>query len=575
MVQAGQAHGGDDGAAGPALKASFVDNYLESVAEYGVRFDEDLPHFKTTSGVHVGSNGVVTSPVAMWLEAVDLLFDRIARSEGGAALLRRVKAVSGAGQQHASVYWSAEAPAKLAALDPSQPLAAQLTDSTFTSPVSPNWQDSSTTKECRDMEGAIGGEEVMAHRTGSRANERFTGPQILKLRRTQPDVYDKTDRISLVSSFLTSIFCADGEIKPMEESDACGANLWNLEADGRWDPELLEYVAGGKGEAAELERKLGQVEKDGGVAAGKIGRWFIERYGMDPDCLVNHFTGDNNATILSFSLHTGEVVVSLGTSDTILLSTTEYAPSPDSHVFSYPANRAGGGRSYMGMLCYKNGSLSREYVRDRYAEGSWETFSRLVEEAGVPTVEAAETRPIGFYFLKHEIIPHNGYGVHHFEGAEETAVDDFSDPSFNARAVLESQFLSFRHRMSNMLFSSTGLPVRIYAVGGASANQCIKDTLATVLAAPVFQSGATSSSANSCSLGGCMKAYWAYARLADPDLSFEDAVHRARAALRRKRGEGAEREPLDRLVAEPDYGATLAYDKMMARLAELEKRVCV
>lgn len=72
-----------------------------------------------------------------------------------------------------------------------------------------------------------------------------------------------------------------------------------------------------------------------------------------------------------------------------------------------------------------------------------------------------------------------------------------------------------------------------------------------------------------------MKAYWAYARLADPDLSFEDAVHRARAALRRKRGEGAEREPLDRLVAEPDYGATLAYDKMMARLAELEKRVCV
>ena len=31
---------------------------------------------------------------------------------------------------------------------------------------------------------------------------------------------------SLASSFLTTIFCADGEIKPMEESDACGMNLW-------------------------------------------------------------------------------------------------------------------------------------------------------------------------------------------------------------------------------------------------------------------------------------------------------------------------------------------------------------
>lgn len=31
---------------------------------------------------------------------------------------------------------------------------------------------------------------------------------------------------SLVSSFLTTLFCADGEIKDMEESDACGMNLW-------------------------------------------------------------------------------------------------------------------------------------------------------------------------------------------------------------------------------------------------------------------------------------------------------------------------------------------------------------
>lgn len=53
---------------------------------------------RTKSGVHSGEKGVVTSPVAMWIEAVDLLFERIAASEGGKDLLSRVKAISGAGQ---------------------------------------------------------------------------------------------------------------------------------------------------------------------------------------------------------------------------------------------------------------------------------------------------------------------------------------------------------------------------------------------------------------------------------------------------------------------------------------------
>lgn len=54
--------------------------------------------FSTTSGVHLGENGVVTSPVAMWLEALDLLFTQMYRSPLGRALLGRVVAISGAAQ---------------------------------------------------------------------------------------------------------------------------------------------------------------------------------------------------------------------------------------------------------------------------------------------------------------------------------------------------------------------------------------------------------------------------------------------------------------------------------------------
>ncbi|GAA6033055.1 hypothetical protein JCM8097_000121 [Rhodosporidiobolus ruineniae] len=540
-----------------ALKAIILDTSLRTVGEFGVRFDEDLPRYKTTSGVHLGEGGEVTSPVMMWVEALDLLLERITQTEHGRGLLQRVKA------QHASVYWSSMAAPALSALDPTRPLSAQLSPSAFALPTSPNWQDSSTSTECRDLEAAVGGPEALTQRTGSRAHERFTGPQILKLRRARPDVYEQTERISLVSSFLTTLLCADGEIKALEESDACGMNLWNLETGQGWDPDLLRCVAGGEEAVEELARKLGPVEKDGGRVAGKIGRWFVERYGMSEDCLVNHCTGDNNATILSFSLLPGEVVVSLGTSDTILLSTTEYAPDPDLHVFSYPTNRAGGKRSYMAMLCYKNGSLPREYVRDRYAGGQWEVFDKLVVDAGYPvTADEAAHRPIGFYFLKKEIIPRNAHGIFHFEGNNLTAVEEFSDPSFNARAVLESQFLSFRQRTTNMLSSTTGLPLRIYAVGGASANQCIKNTLATVLAAPVYQPAM--SSANSCAVGGAMKAYWAYARTTQPELTFEAAVKLAR----RRHASSADPE----LVAAPMYEATVAYDAMMGRFAELEKQ---
>lgn len=103
-----------------------------------------------------------------------------------------------------------------------------------------------------------------------------------------------------------------------------------------------------------------------------------------------------------------------------------------------------------------------------------------MDRIGYPGLEEAQNgeRAIGFYFLKHEIIPHNAHGIHHFEGKEGKPVEEFQvrsccriamrsrsspllyrqDPLFNCRAVLESQFLSFRLRVSGMLSSSTGLP---------------------------------------------------------------------------------------------------------------------
>jgi xylulokinase len=162
----------------------------------------------------------------------------------------------------------------------------------------PNWQDSSTTAECKALEEAFGGADVLATATGSKAYERFTGAQIMRFRKLFPEAYDSTDRISLCSSFITTLLCLDGEVKGIDESDACGMNLWRMDHPARgWHPTALQAIAGK--EAKELDRKLGKVETDGGRVVGRVGRWFVDRYGFDPQCAVFPGTGDNPATFLS------------------------------------------------------------------------------------------------------------------------------------------------------------------------------------------------------------------------------------------------------------------------------------
>jgi xylulokinase len=60
------------------LKATILDKASNIVHEASVHFDRDLPHHRTTNGAIRGPDaGEVTSPVRMWLEAIDLLFKRL------------------------------------------------------------------------------------------------------------------------------------------------------------------------------------------------------------------------------------------------------------------------------------------------------------------------------------------------------------------------------------------------------------------------------------------------------------------------------------------------------------------
>jgi len=78
------------------LKAIIIAEDTSVAHESAVNFTKDLPQHRTTHGViHGPGPGEVTSPVAMWVHALDLLMERV-RVSG--VDISRIVAISGAGQ---------------------------------------------------------------------------------------------------------------------------------------------------------------------------------------------------------------------------------------------------------------------------------------------------------------------------------------------------------------------------------------------------------------------------------------------------------------------------------------------
>jgi xylulokinase len=148
--------------------AIVISSDLTVISEAKVDFDADFAaKYAIKKGVRINEDeGEVYQPVAMWIEAVDLVLARL-REKG--CPVARIKGISGSGQQHSSVYWNGDAEATLKNLDPKRPLLEQLTD-VFAYEFAPNWQDHSTQKECDDFDAQLGGSQNLADATGSSAH---------------------------------------------------------------------------------------------------------------------------------------------------------------------------------------------------------------------------------------------------------------------------------------------------------------------------------------------------------------------------------------------------------------------
>ena len=454
------------------------------VFESSLSFDDALPHYGTTHGVLPRADPRVahSSPV-MWAEALDVIMARIARS---GVELAQLAAVSGSAQQHGSVYLNSEWLQVVKALDASQPLVEQIRG-VFAREESPIWMDSSTAEECAEITAGVGSVQL-ARRTGSRAFERFTGPQIRRFFKQSPERYRATSRIHLVSSFLASLL--SGVDAAMDPGDGSGMNLMDLISRDWWT-EALEATAPG------LREKLPTIVPSRTVV-GTLSPYWQTRYGL-PAAKVIAWSGDNPCSLVGTGLvHEGRVAVSLGTSDTVfgLMREPRVDASGTGHVFGAPTG------DYMGLTCFQNGSLARERVRKDLGL-NWESFS-----------EALDRTPPGVHIVlpwfEPEITPAvpvpgvRRYGV---RGTKREA---------DVRALVEGQMMS-------MALHSQWMGVEIdaiYATGGAAANRSILRTMADVFGADVYQFEV----GNSAALGAALRAAHADVSSRAPSVEWDDVL---------------------------------------------------
>lgn len=506
-----------------SLSAVIID-YERSKVVYdkSLNFDQALPHYKTQNGVLPNPDPLVKhSPPLMWAEALDLLLTMM-KKDGVA--LGEILAVSGSGQQHGSVYFNHRAAAALANLDAGKSLKENL-KGVFSRATSPIWMDSSTAAECEEIRKALGGVKATAEQTGSDTFERFTGPQIRKFYKMEPDAYTQTAYIALVSSFMASLVA--GRIAPIDYGDGAGMNLMDIQKKV-WHEGAL------KATAPDLEKKLPSLA-DSAKVVGDVSSYFVKKFGLNPKAQVFPWSGDNPCSAVGLGLiKEGMAAVSLGTSDTYFGSMTNCRTDEhgEGHAFGSPAG------GYMSLICFKNGSLAREKIRDAYGIKSWKEFGELM--ASKPP---GNNGGILLPWFEAEIVPRvNRPGIHRFDLDEK-------DAAANCRAIVEAQMLSKRLHARWMKVA----PDRIYATGGASNDPALLRVMADVMNCRVRRIEVSKSAA----LGAALMAAHGWLVQAGEKPRWEAVV--ARFA-----------DPIAGSEVRPNLEAAKAYDELIEKYAACE-----
>jgi xylulokinase len=232
----------------------------------------------------------------------------------------------------------------------------------------------------------------------------------------------------------------------------------------------------------------------------------------------------------------GQLTISLGTSDTVcgLMRTPQVDRSGVGHVFGAPTGE------YLALICFRNGSLAREAVRDAYGL-DWGAFS-----AACRSTPPGNGGALMLPWFEPEITPDVPTPRVHREDL------DADDGPANVRAVVEAQMMAmFNHSR----WMDVDVSV-VHATGGASVNQEILQVMADVFNARVARFAVD----NAACLGAALRALHADREADGRPMAWADVVKGLA-------------EPASGSAVEPVAEHVDVYRELRARYVALERRV--
>ena len=439
-----------------------------------VNYDHDLPHYHTRNGVRLTDQvGVSESDPNMWIEALEMLFERLRVSD---IPQDKIKAISVSGQQHGLVTLDAAG--------------------NLTRPMSKLWNDFATQEECDILTEAVGGVDAMIEEVGNSQRTGYTAAKIFHMARHEPDAFAKTSTCFLVHNYVNWYLTGgkDGGVRIIEPGDTSGMALWNPKT-GEWSDKVMNAIS------PELKDKIPPL-KPSDESIGVISKKLADKYGFDPACKIDAGTGDNMyGAVGTGNVGPGIVTISLGTSGTAYTFLRKAYIDPRGEIAAFCDSTG----FHMPLLCVSN-----------LANGYNDILAQF-DLSHAEFVDAVNSVPAGnegrflipWYMGERTPDVPNAAAVYFGFG-----LDDFTQEKL-CRAVLEGHILNLYDGFKNM-------PVRakeIRLTGGLSQSAAWRQTIADI-----FETEVVPVKGEGAALGAALHAAWVWKKEAGENVKLKDIV---------------------------------------------------
>ncbi len=312
------------------------------------------------------------------------------------------------------------------------------------------WNDQRCYEETKIITEFLGGEEKTIEKLGNPVLTGFTAPKILWVKNNEPEIYKKAHYLLLPKDFIAWKLTGEYVTEP---SDASGTSLYSVR-DNAWCNEVFEIFSDSKIKPPKIVNSSSIV--------GQMSKSIVTEIGLEKPPYIVAGGADNACAALGMNaFNAGSMVISVGTSGTVILTNKEYIPDLTGkvHTFRHVINDV---FYHMGVI------LSATFSLD------W--FSKITDkDVEVLIAEIADFKPCknGVFFLPYlsgERTPHRDPNAK----AVIFGLSGLNDRSSITQAVLEGVAFALRDCKDSIEILSSVPTVGKITGGGSRSELWIK-----------------------------------------------------------------------------------------------------